>query len=223
MNKLENDFIRKSLTFFDYIDSEDQDSLLENISEKTYLRGNNIYSAKNDCIGVLLIKSGSLRVYVLSEDGREVTLYRLSPGDVCVLSASCLIKTITFDVHIDAEIDSQLYFIDISIYSKLQSENIYVENFSHKTVVDKFSHVMWAMEQMLFMKFDRRLATFLYDESVKTHSPFISLTHQQIANYMGSAREVVSRMIKHFEKEGIVRISRGSIEIIDEEKLKTLL
>jgi len=223
MNNATEDFIFKALTFYNHLNHDDQKFLLDNIVEIKYTQGQNIYSAQNDCIGVLLIKSGGLRTYILSEDGRDVTLYRLAPGDICILSASCLIKSITFDVYIDAEADSEVLLINSFVYSDIQSRNIYVENFSLKTAVEKFSAVIWSMEQMLFMRFDRRLATFLYDESVKTNSANIHLTHEQIAKYMGSAREVVSRMIKYFEKEGIVKLYRGGVEITDKAKLKSLL
>lgn len=223
INNTSKNFITEHLDFYDKLDSTEQQLLLDNVAEIVYKQGENVYSANNDCIGVLLIKSGELRTYILSEDGRDITLYRLSPGDVCILSASCLIKNITFDVHIDAEVDSEVILVNSFIYSELQSKNIYVENFSLNTAVEKFSSVIWAMEQMLFMRFDKRLATFLYDETVRTKSTTINLTHEQIAKYMGSAREVVSRMMKHFEKENILRLFRGGAEILDKDKLKEYL
>jgi len=111
----------------------------------------------------------------------------------------------------------------VGALSILSERNIYVENYVNKKAVEKFSIVMWAMEQMLFMSFDRRLAGFLHDEMVKIKSNKIKLTHEQIAKYVGSAREVVSRMLKNFESQGILKLSRGAIEIIDENKLRELL
>lgn len=217
------EFIREHLTFYEQLSPEDQQLLFDHTAELVYQQGEAIYNAHHDCIGVLLLKSGELRTYILSEDGRDITLYRLSPGDVCILSASCLLKSITFDVHIDAEAKSEVLLVNSFIYSALQANNIHVENFSLNTAVEKFSAVIWAMEQMLFMRFDRRLATFLQDEMVKTGSPDIKLTHEQIARYMGSAREVVSRMLKHFEEEGILRLYRGGVEILDKDRLRAYL
>ena len=182
-----------------------------------------MHSAENDCIGVLLVKSGELRTYILSEGGKEATLYRLNAGEVCILSASCLIHNITFDVFIDAETDSEVLLLSAAVFARLQAKNIYVENFALRVMVDKFSDVMWAMEQILFKSFDSRLATFLLDESAKRGSDRIDLTHEQIARYMASAREVVSRMIKYFEKEKLVTLHRGGLVITDKAGLRKLV
>ena len=216
-------YIKSRLDFWDKL-SESEINLLEsNIVNVSYNKGFNLHSTDSECLGVLLIKNGGLRVYILSEDGREITLYRLSPGDVCVLSASCIINSITFDVHIDAESDTDAYLINIGAFSKLSNQNVYVENFAYKNTNERFSDVMWAMEQILFMTFDKRLAIFLLDEITKTNSNELHLTQEQIAKYIGSAREVVSRMLKVFQSEGILEQSRGSIHIIDKEKLRELI
>jgi CRP/FNR family transcriptional regulator, anaerobic regulatory protein len=215
-------FIRKVLPFWDKLRSQEQALILCNTAPVRYRQGENIHSGENDCVGILLIKSGALRTYILSEDGREITLFRLAEGDVCVLSASCILKSITFDVHIDAEHDSEVLLINSAVFQQICDKNIYAENFSNKIVVDRFSDVMWAMQQLLFMSFDKRLAIFLLDEVSKNGSDSISLTHEQIANYVGSAREVVSRMLKYFENEGFVKLSRGSVTVIDKKRLRNL-
>ena len=221
--KEEWSYIKSRFDFWDKL-SESEINLLEsNIVNVSYNKGFNLHSTDSECLGVLLIKNGGLRVYILSEDGREITLYRLSPGDVCVLSASCIINSITFDVHIDAESDTDAYLINIGAFSKLSNQNVYVENFAYKNTNERFSDVMWAMEQILFMSFDKRLAIFLLDEITKTNSNELHLTQEQIAKYIGSAREVVSRMLKVFQSEGILEQSRGSIHIIDKEKLRELI
>lgn len=215
-------FLQEKLDFWDRISGREQAALIENTMLVSYRRGHNIYSAVRECIGVLLIKSGEIRCHMLSDEGRDITLYRLGPGEVCILSASCLLKNITFDVSIDAEKDSEVLLINAAVFARLMEENVYVENFSLQVAVDKFSEVMWAMEQLLFMSFDKRLAIFLLDEMNKSGTDSIRLTHEQIARYVGSAREVVSRMLKHFAGGGIVELSRGGIRIIDREKLKEM-
>ncbi len=136
---------------------------------------------------MLLIKKGELRVYILSEEGKEITLYRLRSGDVGILSASCILNNITFDVHIDTESAADMLLIPSLLYRQLCEQNIYADNFTCRLAMDRFSDVMWAMEQILFMSFDRRLAVFLLDEAARTGSDTVSLTHEQIAKYMGSA------------------------------------
>ncbi|WP_330588006.1 Crp/Fnr family transcriptional regulator [Anaerocolumna sedimenticola] len=197
--------------------------MINNISPVHYEKGSRVHSGENDCIGVLLIKKGELRIYILSEEGKEVTLYRLRDNEICILSASCILDNITFDVHVDAEVDSDVLLIDSYYYQQLCRQNIYAENFTDKLVIDSFSDVMWAMEQILFMSFDKRLAIFLLDEITRNQSESIELTHEQIAKYIGSAREVVSRMLKYFAQEGIVELSRGGVKVIDKKKLKQLI
>ncbi|MDF2615887.1 MAG: transcriptional regulator, Crp/Fnr family [Sedimentibacter sp.] len=212
--------ITEDLSFWDKLSSREMELFKNNIQKVKYSKGENLHSADNECLGLLMVLSGELRVYILSEDGREVTLYRLSDGDACVLSASCILHNITFDVFIDAQCDTEVLLLNISAFSQLTQGNVYVENFALRNTVDRFSDVMWAIEQILFTSFDKRLATFLLDESSKNKSPDIKLTHDQIAKYMGSAREVVSRMLKNFESLGIVKLSRGLIHIDDKDELK---
>jgi len=223
LNKDELIYISSRLDFWDKLSKSEVNLLESNIANVSYNKDFNLHSTDSECLGVLLIKSGGLRVYILSEDGREVTLYRLSIGDVCVLSASCILNSITFDVHIDAESDTDAYLINIGAFSRLSSQNVYVENFAYRNTIERFSDVMWAMEQILFMSFDKRLAIFLFDEITKTNSTKLHITQEQIAKYIGSAREVVSRMLKVFQSEGILEQSRGSIHIIDKEKLRELI
>jgi len=213
-------YLRDKLPFWDRVSAAQQRELSANTTLRKYAAGQNVHSASNQCVGVLLVTSGGLRTYIMSDDGREITLYRLAQGQVCVLSASCVLHSITFDVFIDAERDTEVLMVSAAYFSRLMEQNVYVENFALKIAADAFSEVMWTMEQILFMRFDRRLAIFLLDETAKTGNSVLRLTHEQIAKYMGSAREVVSRMLKYFEKEGIVKLSRGEAEVIDKAALK---
>ena len=160
---------------------------------------------------------------MLSEEGKEITLYRLDQGDVCVLSASCVLSAITFEVQMEAVTESEIVQISAGAYSEVVDQNIYAEAFTYKQATERFSDVMWTMQQILFMSFDKRLAIFLLDESGKTGSDTIRMTHEQIAKYTGSAREVVSRMLKYFSSEGLVKLSRGGVSILDKKGLKQLI
>ncbi|MGI6550409.1 MAG: Crp/Fnr family transcriptional regulator [Syntrophomonadales bacterium] len=218
-----NNFLSEVLTFWDKLKPNEQEMLSASITTRRYRQGENVHGGENDCVGVIIVKSGGLRSYILSEDGREITLYRLFSGDICILSASCIINSITFDVHIDAEMDSELLIINNAVFAKLAEENVYVENFSLKETAGRFSDVMWTVEQILFMSFDKRLAWFLLDEASRTKSDEIPLTHDQIARYIGSAREVVSRMLRYFVGEGLVEQYRGGIKIVDKKRLREMI
>lgn len=181
-----------------------------------------IQNTQAGCSGVLIIKKGILRVYTLSEQGKEITLYRLNTGDICILSASCVIKDITFDIYIEALADCELIQILPCAFAKVMNENIYLEAITYKLATKRLCTVTWAMQQMMFTSFDKRLAEFLLNESNTTNSNEINMTHEQIAKLMGSAREVVTRMLKYFSTEGYVEITRGKVKIINKQALEKL-
>ncbi|MGX9754897.1 Crp/Fnr family transcriptional regulator [Clostridioides difficile] len=216
------DILTQSLSFYDKLTDSQKNLLISSANVSHFEKGNSIHCGDSDCIGVLIIKSGTIRTYILSDEGREVTLFRLDNGDVCILSASCILNTITFDVYVDAETDCDIIQISSSVFSKLSTENIHAELFSYKLATERFSDVMWAMQQILFMSFDKRLASFLVDEITKNNDTTINMTHEQIAKYLGSAREVVSRMLKYFAREGLVSLSRGGIKVLDKDRLRSL-
>lgn len=209
--------------FWPHLRPEEKELLLQNAMISKYPQGAHLHDGSEECAGLLYIISGQIRAYLLSEDGREVTLYRLFSGDICILSAACVLDAITFDVSVDAEEDTKLLSISAAVLRKLAQENIYVEAFNYHMAADRFSDVMWAMQQILFMGMDRRLAIFLSDEMAKSGSNEIRMTQEQMAKYMGTAREVVTRMIKYFSQEGIVETFRGGIRVLDKKKLRTYL
>lgn len=216
-------FMTGILPFWSQLTSIEQNILIENTVTTQFSKGSSIHSGMQECAGILMIKNGTIRTYLLSEEGREVTLYRLQTGDVCVLSASCVLQSIDFDVFVDADTDCEILQLNAQTFSKLSAENVYVELFSYKMATERFSDVMWAMQQILFTSFDKRLAAFLLEEAVKNNSDELKLTHEQIAKYLGSAREVVSRMLKYFSSEGYVVLSRGGITILDRKRLQKIL
>ncbi len=207
--------------FWAEISDSDKDYICQNSTAVSYSKGTNIHNG-SECSGVILIRKGCLRVYILSEEGKEATLYRLHSGDICMLSASCVLQTITFDVHVDAEEDSDCCVISGSAYSAASEHNPNIKIFTLEKTVERFSSVMWVMQQILFMRMDRRLAIFLCSEAERIGSDSINLTHEQIAKYLGSVREVVSRMLKYFANEGIIDLSRSGVKIVDTDKLRKL-
>jgi len=184
--------------------------------------GNVIHNGSMDCLGLLLIRSGQLRVYTLSSEGREITLYRLFDHDICLFSASCVMPNIQFEVIIEAEKDCEMWVLPSCLFKDLMEESAVVANYANQLISSRFSEVMWLMEQIMWKSFDKRLAAFLLEESVLENSPSLKITHEKIANHMGTAREVVTRMLRYFQSEGMVKLTRGAVELIDEEKLEKL-
>ena len=211
----------EAFPFWNSITDEERSFICNNTFALSYPKGTTIHDG-TECSGVFFVRSGCLRVYIMSDDGKAVTLYRLHAGDMCMLAASCVLQAVTFDVFIDAEENSECYIVSGPAFSKISENNPDIKIFALETAVSRFSDVMWVMQQILFMSMDKRLAIFLWDEAARTGSDTITLTHEQIAKYIASAREVVSRILKYFSNEGIVQISRKDIKIIDKKRLREL-
>lgn len=185
-------------------------------------KGTVLHNGSIDCLGLLLILSGQLRAYIISDEGREITLYRLFERDVCIFSASCIMRNIQFEVIIEAEKDSEIIVLPPHIYKKLMEESAAVANFSNQVMGSRFTEVMWLIEQIMWKSFDKRLASFLIEESVLDNTDSLKITHEKIANHLGTAREVVTRMLRYFQSEGLVKLSRGTIELTDKKRLEEI-
>ena len=218
----ETAFLEKHAQFWGLLSEQERALVVENTSCKKYEKGKNLFSTGRECLGLVVVKSGKLRIYTVSEDGREVTFCRLETGDVCMLTAGCAVHSTSVDVVVDVENSSEICIVSPQCISNLIEQNARLESFLLRAAISKLTEIIWGLQQILFMSMDKRLAGFLVDESTRLASDDIRLTHEQIAKYVGSAREVVSRMLKYFEQEGSVKLQRGSIQIIDRDKLEAI-
>lgn len=185
-------------------------------------KGEILHNGSMDCTGLFLIKSGQLRAYILSDEGREVSIYRLFERDICLFSASCMMNSIQFEIIIQAEKDSEIWVIPVDTYKEIMSESAAVANFTNEIMASRFSDVMWLIEQIMWKSLDKRLASFLLEESTIEDSLQLRITHETIANHLGTHREVITRMLKYFQNEGMVKLSRGSVELVNITKLNIL-
>ena len=189
---------------------------------QTVKSGTILHDGSPDCLGMLLVKNGQLRAYILSEEGREVTICRFFEMDICLFSASCVMPNMQFNIFIEAEKDSEIWIIPACLYKNLMDESLPVAQYSHDLITNHFSEVMWLMEQIMWKSFDKRLAAFLLEECAVEDTQSLKITHEKIANHMGTAREVVTRMLRYFQSEGMVRLTRGTVDILDRKKLEYL-
>jgi len=216
------------MTFQDYfpiwdkLNQDQQDQLLSALMLRTVAKGTVLHNGDMDCTGLLLVKSGQLRAYILSDEGREITIYRLFDRDMCLFSASCIMRSIQFDVTIAAEKDTELWVIPSEVYQRLMEQSVAVSNYTGELMAGRFSEVMWLMEQVMWKSLDKRLAAFLLEEASIEGTCQLKLTHENIANHLGSHREVITRMLRYFQSEGMVKLSRGMVTILDTGKLKAL-
>ncbi len=214
--------ILNKLPFWTSLTEQEKEILRKSTVIRRYEKGSFIHSSDRDCLGMLFILSGEIRTYILSDEGREITLFRLYPNDLCVLSASCVISQISFDTQMTARQDTEVLIIPPNITALLKEQNISVRCFLYEQATERFSEVMWAMQQILFKGLDQRLAAFLVEECERTNSNTVRMTHEQIARNISSAREAVARMLKQFTQDGLVELKRGEIIIKDTDGLKRL-
>lgn len=212
-------YYQEVLNFWDDLSDDQKELLKRSIVKRHFKKGEGLQSGSDNCLGLFVLEKGQVRAFIVSENGREVTLYRLFERDICIFTASCLLKNISFDIFFEAEKETTAYLIPTYVYDKLKKESIAVQAFTNELMASRFSEVMWVMEQVLFMTLDKRLAIFLLEQSNIEGSDTIKITHEKIANHLGSAREVVTRMLKYFQNEGIVSLNRGVIRLTDREKL----
>ena len=203
--------------------SQEQQNRIREVSEfRSVKSGTILHDGSPNCLGLLLVRSGQLRAYLLNDEGREITICRFFEIDMCLFSASCVMPNMQFDIFVEAEKDTDLWIIPACLYQNLMDDSVAVANYSHNLITNHFTEVMWLMEQIMWKSFDKRLAKFLLEEAQLEETNSLKLTHEKIANHMGTAREVVTRMLRYFQNEGMVRLTRGSIDIVDEKKLQML-
>ncbi len=207
---------------WDKLTPQQQERVAEVIEYRKVKKGTYIHDGSAECLGLLLIRSGQLRTFIVSDDGREITISRFFDYDVCLLSASCVMPDMQFHVMIEAEKDSEFWSIPACLFKNLMEESAAVANYANNLMSSHFSELMWLMEQIMWKSFDKRLASFLLEESRVDGAMELKITHEKIANHMGTAREVVTRMLRYFQSEGFVKLNRGSIEIVDSARLEAL-
>ena len=203
--------------------TENQQERIRAVSDFTTVKsGTVLHDGSPECMGMLLVRSGQLRAYILSEEGREVTICRFFEMDICLFSASCVMPNMQLNVFIEAEKDTELWVIPACLYQNLMDESLPLAKYSHDLITNHLSEVMWLMEQIMWKSFDKRLASFLLEESALENTLCLKITHEKIANHMGTAREVVTRMLRYFQSEDMVNLTRGTVELTDLRKLRQL-
>ena len=207
------------LTFYSHLTDAQKEEVLTASRVQNFEAGELIYTPARECLGMIYVIKGVIRTYLTSESGKKATMFRLREGEVCVLSMSCVMSAITFDVEVETDQDCELLVIPASVFSRISGENMYVENFSYKVVTERFSAIVEAMQQMMFMSLEQRVITFLLDESAAVGTDVLQITQEQLAENIGSAREAVTRVLKQLKAKELLNVGRGKIEILKRKEL----
>ncbi len=207
------------ISVWDKLTAGQQKMLTNSAKRKVIPKGEILHNGSSDCTGLVLVISGQLRAYTISEDGREITMYRLFERDICMFSASCMMNSIQFDITISAEKDTDVLIIPHDIYKGIMEVSAPLANYTNEVISSRFSDVMWLIDKIMWKSFDKRLADFLLTEMEIEDTNILNITHEAIGNHLGNPREVVTRMLKYFQNEGLVKLSRGKVEITNKKSL----
>lgn len=212
-----------AFSFWNQLTKEQQGRINRSWRLELFDKGRIIYNSAQGCKGVLIIRKGSMRIYMVSPEGREVTLYRLNEGDVCVFAAACLIEEIDFDILIEAAEYTETVTIPAADLQPIMKENKVFENYLYKKTAERFTNVMWTIQNILFKKVDQRIARCLWEEMLRQDCDVVKITQEEIAREIGSAREVVTKTMKHMAGDQLIKNGRGKVEILNKQELYKLI
>ena len=225
MHNVKEQDVSAFFPFWDSLSADHKEDILRHAAEHVFTKGSVLrpYNEnESECMGFVLVNKGQLRAFMLSDGGKEVTLYRLFSLDICLFSASCVMRNIQFDIQLEAEKETRAWVIPASLCNRLMQQSLAMANFTNELMASRFTDVMWTLDQVLFKSMDNRIAALLLELSVIEASDAISVTHEELANQLGTAREVVTRLLKYFQSDGIIKLSRGSIRLLNFEKIRAL-
>lgn len=211
------------LPFWAHLTPAQQAATADQCRKVEYAPQQEVHGPAGECLGVLLIESGALRIYLSSPEGRQATIDRLHAGQICVMTAACMMRGVSFDVQVEAESAVTALLLPARVFAALMKENVYVEAFLYRAATERFAAVLTGMEQMLFLTLEQRVVSFLLDEAVRQGGDVVRLTQEQLAQAIGSAREAVSRALKKLERQGLVEVERGAVRLCDRPALYRLL
>jgi CRP/FNR family transcriptional regulator len=209
-------------SIYNKLSPEDQKTISDAAVLRKVPKGTLVHDG-TDCLGLLVIRSGQLRTFICSDEGKEVTLFRLFDRDTCLFTASCMMSSVQFDMMISAEKETEFWVIPPRLYKTLSEKSAPLANYVNELMASHLTDILWLIEQIMWKSVDKRLANFLLEEATLEDSDVLKLTHEAIANHLGTAREVVTRMLRYFQNEGYVKLTRGAVEITDRDGMEALI
>lgn len=206
----------EQLEFWKWLTEEERQQAMGQSLIREYKKGSILQAVEGDCLGVVVVLKGSVRANMVSEEGREVTLYHIRAGEYDVLTASCILYQVTFDTQIVSEEDSRILIVPTTVLAGLKENNIYIRSYIYETLTERFSDVMWTFQQIVFYGIDQRVAAYILNQAEKG---VVRTTHEQMAKEINTAREVVARILKQFAEDDLIETGRGVITIKDRKGL----
>lgn len=223
LNLNDSALLEKHLEFWSLLTLEQKKFIINNSNSLVFHKDQLLLSQTHKCLGLLFIKIGTLRAYIISDEGKELTLYNLENKSISILSASCILPFITFNVFLGTREHCEVIQIPPDVLKKINEDNILIEAFCYKKTAKILSTITQQIYKTAFNSLDRRLATFLIEETNRLNNNSLNITHEEIANHIGSSREVVSRTLKNFSNKEYIIFSRKNLIILNKNELKRLI
>ena len=212
--------LRETFGFLQECETKHYNEFLQTAFLAHLKKGQPICSQGSGCEHLALILNGSARVYKLGENGREITLYRIGTGKSCILTASCIVSHNPFPAYAICEEDLDVVLIPAGALHRWIAESSAWRDYVFGLVAQRMADIISLVEEVVFSRVDRRIASYLLKRHLANNQPIIQATHQEIASDLGTSREVVSRILKDFEVKNLIKVSRGSIELLDMKELE---
>lgn len=171
------------------------------------------------CPGLPLVLDGSIRVQMADASGNEIVLYRIGPDELCTLSVGCLISQRPFQAEAVAEASTRVAMLPPKLFDELMQASEPFRRYVLTSYGNRLADLMMLVEEVAFRRMDKRLAACLLS---RARDGVLEVTHQALATELGTAREVISRLLKEFERSGMVRLERGRIELVAPDRLRQL-
>jgi len=201
----------KPFPFYKKILPEQLEKLRTHVVERELEKGQFIMGDSGRCNGIPLILSGTMRLFKMAENGREINVYDVNEGEICVLAAVCALAEFDYDYSAQAKTNCVMAILPPETFRQLMNESEAFKNFVFRTLSDKLVSALRAIEMLNFSSIEDRLSDYLYYHADKEN--VVMATHEMIARDIGSSREVVSRQLKKFENQGLLKLKRGRVEL----------
>lgn len=211
-----------AFSFFDEMSNHGQEKLVQSLQVMQMGAGLELLEEGSLCQALLLVESGSIRVYKMSPAGREITLYQVTPGESCVLGTSCVVNDQRYPAHAICSRDANALAVPAAIFRHLYDQEPAVRSFVMNLFSRRLSDLMLLVEEVAFRRMDERLAAFLLEKGFVSRGVLkpIEMSHEEIASHLGTAREVVTRVLQQFVDECLVRLERKRVILLNAEELR---
>ncbi len=213
-----NELLEKKLSFLKSANKDIKDKILRHGALAKISKGTIVFDEGSECTTLAVVLSGKVRVFKLGESGKEITIYRILEGESCILTISSILSHLKFPATAVVEEDTEALVIPADVFQELVNKDEGWRNYTFGLVNKRLANIITVVEKVAFKRMDERIAEFLL-KKFQSSPASINITHQEIADELGTHREVVSRILKEFEKYGYIKLSRNKIELLDKNKL----